>query len=471
MTEKPGARVELTIEKMAPEGKGLARSGNRIIFIPHAAPGDRLQVALDRVKEGYALGRIVKVLEPGPGRIVPPCPLHYRPPGDEPRPAVVCGGCDWQHLSAETQLAAKRDLILDCLERIGKLRGVPVAATLASPAAWRYRNKVQVPFAKVGDGVQAGFYSPGSHQIADFDDCPVQPELSVRVVRKVKELAAALRWSVYDESSDRGWLRHLLVRTNADGKALAAVVSKTEDFPGRERFLSAMVEAFPELASVFHNVQPLKTSVVLGPTWKLLRGHARMQERLGKLTLRFSPSAFLQVNTPACEVLYKAVADFLGEDGFRPDLLLDLYCGVGSIALWLAPACRKVLGVEENRQAVEDAWENARLNNVKNARFVAGTAESMTAKLRREFDPFEPGTCAAVVDPPRAGCEETVLRAFSSPAVRRVVYVSCNPPTLARDAGVLAAVGYVLKKVQPVDLFPQTSHIEAVALFERGRRP
>ncbi|MFH1724353.1 MAG: 23S rRNA (uracil(1939)-C(5))-methyltransferase RlmD [Elusimicrobiota bacterium] len=475
--------VRVRIERITPEGQGMGRpeGGGPVHFVRYSAPGDVLDVAVERVRSGYAQARLLEVRRPGPGRVEPRCPLHYKPPCPSATCGKIssdphCGGCDWQHLAPEAQLEAKREIVRDCLFRIAKLREPHVLETLPSPARWRYRNKVQVPFGMArGTGgasrIVAGFYAPGTHRIADFADCLVQPELSVRLTLKVKELARGFGWRIYDENRNAGWLRHLFVRTNRKGQALAALVTRTPDFPKREEFVSAVRRAFPEIVGLFQNVQPLATPVVLGPRWRKLWGRDHIEERVGRLRLLVSPSAFLQVNTPACETLYGVVSEFLYGDGFRPRVVLDLYCGSGAIALWIAPGSERVLGVEENREAVSDAWANARLNGARNVRFQAGGVETALGRIRKELSAAPGGSAAAVLDPPRAGCSKVALKGLRDPALARTVYVSCNPATFARDADWLSRHGWRLTRVQPVDLFPQTSHVELVGLFERSRRP
>ena len=466
----------VTVERMAPEGQALGRSTERagtpahggpaagkVVFVPYGVPGDRLEAEIETAKQGYATARLTRVLEPGPGRIEARCPYHFRPGRKTP----WCGGCDWQQLSGPAQLEAKRAIVLDCLRRIGRLPEAPVAPVIPSPDDWRYRNKVQVPFAAHDGRIAAGFYAPASHRIVDFDDCLVQPELSVRIVLKVKELAARLRWQVYDERAGRGWLRHLLVRVTREGKAQATLVTRTPELPQAAAYLSEMRSSFPELTGLFQNLQPEQTSVILGPRWRKLWGEDALKEKVGRLRLSASPGAFLQVNTPASEKLYEQVAAQLGAGGFRPDLAVDLYCGVGAIALWIAPSARRVLGVEESREAVADAWENARANGVTNARFIAGRAETILGRLRDELSDKADGSAAAVLDPPRAGVAPAVLKTLCAPAISRIVYVSCNPATFARDAGMLTRHGFALRDVRPVDLFPQTSHVELSARFDR----
>ncbi|OGR84820.1 MAG: 23S rRNA (uracil-5-)-methyltransferase RumA [Elusimicrobia bacterium RIFCSPHIGHO2_02_FULL_57_9] len=462
------------VKKMAPEGEaiafpmasnaGQAQQSSRVIFIAGAVPGDRLEVELVSAKSSFARARIKRLLTPGPDRIQPPCPLHDAPG----RPTPACGGCNWQQLAYETQLKHKREMIRDCLGRIAKMREAAVEPVLASPQAWGYRNKVQIPFGLDKTGkIIAGFYASSSHQIVDFNACPVQPELSVRIALKVKELAVKLRWPIYDAQSNRGWLRHLFVRTNSQGKALAALVTHSPMFLRHEEFISEMREAFPEIVSFYQNVQPLKTSVILGESWRRLWGACGLEEKIGRFTFFASPGVFLQVNTEAAALLYDAALAALKDGGpagsHAPaaafDLILDLYCGVGTLACWLAQAATRMIGVEENPQAVRDAWANAERNKIKNARFYAGKVESLLPKLKKEL----PARCAAVVDPPRSGLSEPVLRLLTERSISRVVYVSCNPATFARDVGYLSKSGFKLGRVQPVDLFPQTSHIELVA--------
>jgi len=457
-----GEKLVVTVERLAPEGEAIARAegSSRVVFVPSGVPGDRLEVEVSSAKSSFARARILKVLEAGPERISPPCPLHF----DPGRPGPACGGCDWQQLGYEAQLRHKREIVLDALKRIAKLRDAAVAPTLASPQAWAYRNKVQIPFGlpKGARRPLAGFYAAGSHQIVDFEACPVQPELSVRIALKVKDLAGRFHWPVYDEKTGRGWLRHLFVRTTSEGKALAALVTRSEEFPRRQEFLGEMKSDFPELVSLYQNIQPLRTSVILGPAWRHLWGERTIEEKIGRFSFLVSPGSFLQVNTPAACLLYDSALSCARQGG-PLDLALDLYCGAGTLTLWLSEAFQRLIGVEENRQAVRDAWRNAGRNKVKNVRFLGGRVEAVLPRLKGEL----PARCAAIADPPRSGLGVPVLRFLTGPAIRRLVYVSCNPATFARDAGYLVHSGFKLLSVQPVDLFPQTSHVELVGLLDR----
>jgi 23S rRNA (uracil1939-C5)-methyltransferase len=456
--------LTVKVEAMAPAGDGLGRAEGsaRVVFVPGAAPGDRLEVEIFEEKGSFARGRIKKVLSSGPARIDPPCPHHAAPN----RPAPACGGCGWQQLDDKAQLEQKRGIVVDCLKRIGKFADAEALTgpTKAAPKPWGYRNKVQIPFGPGPKGPVMGFFSAGSREIVDLRECPIQPDLSVRIALTVKKMAVARGWTFYDGKTGRGWLRHLYIRTNAESQAIVALVAVRSEFPDRETFAAELHAHHPEIIGLHLNVQPERTSVVLGPEWRRLWGAREIEETIGRFRFTVSPGAFLQVNTPAAEVLYNEAKAAMRDGGRKFPMGLDLYCGVGTLTLWLADSFPKILGVEENHDAVKDAYRNAERNGVKNARFKAGRAEAVLPKLGSEL----PAECAALVDPPRIGLSQPVRRFLTEKRIKRLVYVSCDPATFARDAGYLAHSGYALKRVQPVDLFPQTPHVELVALLDRS---
>ncbi|MBI4057217.1 MAG: 23S rRNA (uracil(1939)-C(5))-methyltransferase RlmD, partial [Elusimicrobia bacterium] len=486
--------MRVTVDRIAPEGQAIAHSkgSNKVIFLPYGNPGDEAEVRILEERKGYATAEIISLIKPGPGRIDPPCPHHFkirdegRGMRDESKnispshnsylishiPQTIsgglwCGGCDWQHLQYPRQLELKKNLVQDALERIGKIKNPPLLDPIPSPEPWRYRNKVQVPFGmgrgksltpsaelRVPTGapeepsVLVGFYHPGTHRIVNFEDCLVQPELSVQIVQKVKQIAQKYRWQPYNEDAQSGWLRHLFIRTNEKKEALVAFVTRSPNFPHSKEAIQDLTQTFPSIISFFQNIQPLKTSVILGPRWIKLWGRDHMEERIGNLHLSVSPEAFLQVNTKATEKLYQQVEEFLKYGKSIPRNVLDLYCGVGTISLWVSPLVQQVVGIEENREAVQDAYQNARLNRVRNVHFLAGKVEYTLPKLDFPSD-------AVILDPPRQGCQPEVLKKIIKLEARKVVYVSCNPATFARDVLVLGQGGFRLIQVQPVDLFPQ----------------
>jgi 23S rRNA (uracil1939-C5)-methyltransferase len=458
-----GELLSVKIDSMAPAGDGVARAegSSRVLFVPHAAPGDKLEVEVFEAKSNFARAKIKRVLVPGPDRVDPPCPHHAAPS----RPGPACGGCDWQHLSYESQLRAKRGVVVDCVQRIGKFADAEklVGAVKAAPKPWAYRNKVQIPFGNGPHGPVMGFYSAGSRSIVDMRECPVQPDLSLRIALTVKKMAAARRWTFYDGQTGKGWLRHLYIRTNVENEAIVALVVTRGEFPDREAFAAELRAQHPEVIGLHVNIQQERTSVVIGEQWRRLWGAREIEETMGRFRFSMTPGAFMQVNTPSAVILYDEAKAAIKDGGRKFPMGLDLYCGVGTLTLWMADCFPKITGVEENREAVQDAYRNAERNKVKNARFRAGRAEAVLPKLANELPP----EVAVTVDPPRVGLSQPVRRFLTDKRVKRVVYVSCDPATFARDAQFLAHSGFSLKKVTPVDLFPQTSHVELVALLDR----
>jgi 23S rRNA (uracil1939-C5)-methyltransferase len=456
----------LDIETLALGGDAVARAGppggrRQAVFVPYAAPGDKVRVERWEERPTYARAWVQEVLAPSADRADPPCPYFFKPGA---APETVCGGCDWQHLRYEAQARAKRQLLIDAFQRIGRIARPAVEETRAAPEAWRYRNKVQVPFVSRGGGTLAGFYAPNTHRVVPFQDCLIQSEDSVRVIHAVREWADRHGIAVYDADTDQGWLRHLLVRTNSQGEALVALVTRTAAFPDAVAFAEFLTQHCPAVKSIFQNVNMKRGNVILGPEWRHLHGRRYLQETLLGLKFRLSPGSFFQVNHAMAETLYRQVEAFV--DPAPDDSILELYAGVGAIAQLLARRARRVWGVEENPQAVADAVQSAQWNGLRNVRFIQGRCEAVLAQGRfnqRAGDVMN----AVVLDPPRAGCDPAVLRRAFRLAPRRIVYVSCDPATLARDARYMATGGYHLKRAVPVDLFPQTAHVESVSLFER----
>ncbi len=451
---KIGSRRTVTIERLSLGGDGVARTDEGVLFVPYAAPGDTLEVEITETRDRFARAYPVRVIEQSPERITPACPYHFQLNKQQ---SLFCGGCTWQHLTYDAQLRAKTELVRETLERIGGVKGVRVNPTIGMKDPWRYRNKVQQPVGWDGKRLVTGFYAPGSHDIMPIEDCLVQPELSVAIVNRARALLERYGVRAYDEDRRTGWLRHLLVRTTQNAtQALLAFVTYTPDFPHEREIVQTLVTEFPALAGIHQNINPAHTNVILGRRWRSIAGAETIEERLGTLRFLLSPGSFFQVNTVQAKVLYDVV-----KKAARGDLLLDLYCGVGSIALYLAPQFKAVLGVEEVESAARDAEKNARLNNIRNARFIGEPTERF---MRSGIDRPASGKLT-VVNPPRAGCSKEVVQGILQLRPHQLIYVSCDPGTLARDTALLTRGGYRVEDVQPVDLFPHTSHIETVISF------
>lgn len=449
-----GQSYTIDIVGMGHSGEGVGRYHDFTVFVPHALPGEKVKATVTTVKASYAKARLEAVLAPAVDRIVPRCPVYER-----------CGGCQLQHLAYPAQLAAKRQTVVDALSRIGKLADVVVKPTLAAEEPWRYRNKMQFPVGLAGGRLAVGCFAQGSHDIIDIDDCLIQQAANNEVARAVRAIVADLGLAPYDERTGRGLIRHVLGRVGtASGEVMVVLVTARAELPQQEAIVNRLRAAVPGLVSIVHNVNSERTNVILGRRTATIWGRDTIRDRLGEFVFEISALSFFQVNSAQAAVLYAQTVDYAGLTG--RETVIDAYCGTGTIALFLARRAAKVYGVEVVAPAIADAIKNAAANGIANAEFLVGDAvEVLPALYRQGVRPH-----AIVVDPPRAGCDPAVLATFVRMRPGRIVYVSCNPASLARDLAVLAAEGYTAREVQPVDMFPQTYHVECVALVEREDR-
>ncbi len=451
---KPGQRIELPIHGLGHSGEGVGRYAGLTVFVPGGAPGDTLDARVVEVKKNYARAELVTVLVPSPDRAVPPCPV-----------VGECGGCQLQHIAYPAQLALKRQQVVDAVERVGKLTGVVVHPTLGMDDPWRYRTKAQFPVGMRGGRIIAGFFAPGTHRIVDIAACDIQHPLGNRILQVVRDLAQRYGVPIYDERTGRGVLRHVLARVGrGSGEAMAVLVTSGPEFPAGRLIAEALMERVPGLVSVVQNINPEQTNVVLGRKSRVLAGRDSITDNIGDLEFAISPVSFFQVNPAQTEVLYGKALEYAGLTGV--ETVFDLYCGIGTISLFLARQARTVVGIEVVPDAVADARENAVRNRVANVRYVCGDATVELPRLAAE------GTTADVIvlDPPRKGCDEPVLHAMAAMGPSRIVYVSCNPASLARDLGILGGLGYRTVEVQPVDMFPHTAHVESCSLLVKDTK-
>lgn len=448
-----GQRYTIDIVGMGHSGEGVGRYQDFTVFVPHALPGERVTATVTLVKASYAKARLDAVLAPSADRIPPRCPVYER-----------CGGCQLQHLAYPAQLAAKRQTVVDAVSRIGKLEGVVVRPTLGADEPWRYRNKMQFPVGLAGGRLAVGCFAQGSHDIIDIDDCLIQQAANNEVARAVRAIVADLGLEPYDERTGRGLIRHVLGRVGtASGEVMVVLVTASPELPQQTAIVDRLRAALPGLVSIVHNVNSERTNVILGRRTATIWGRDTIRDRLGEFVFEISALSFFQVNSAQAAVLYDQAVEYAGLAG--SETVIDAYCGTGTIALFLARRAAKVYGVEVVAPAIADAIRNAAANGVVNAEFLVGDAvEALPALYRQGVRPH-----AIVVDPPRAGCDPAVLDTFARMKPGRIVYVSCNPASLARDLAVLAARGYVTREIQPVDMFPHTYHIESVVLLQRNQ--
>jgi len=507
------------------EGEGVGRVRDFTLFIPGALPGERVRVKVLKVKKHYGYAKLLDVLQASPERVAAPCPLFDQ-----------CGGCQLQHLSYEGQLRFKRQHVIDCLERIGKLRvagtgpareekpgkgaesaersigvksapspagdangkqeakpdrdggetqpaqvakpggqdsarpeamtanagivvhrGIVVHPVLGMDKPWHYRNKAQVPIGEQEGGLVGGFYAQGSHRIIEMDACLIQHDVNDEAVRRVKAIAREMGIPAYDESTGRGLLRHVVIKSGRmTGEVMVVLITNGGKLPREDEWIARIREAVPGVRSICQNVNTRQTNVIFGDETRVLWGSEVIHDAIGGVRFAISARSFYQVNPVQTEVLYRKALEYAQLTG--SETVIDAYCGIGTISLFLAQAARRVYGVEVVPEAIEDARRNAELNGIANVEFEAGRAEDVMPAWQRRGIRAD----VVVVDPPRKGCDAGLLETIAAMQPKRIVYVSCNPATLARDLRVLEDFGYRTIEVQPVDMFPHTVHVECI---------
>lgn len=455
----PGDVARVTGLNHRGEGVGRIVSGpdqGLAVFIAGTAPGDLVQYRVIERKRNFMRGRMTRLLEPGPGRMAEACPVASR-----------CGGCTWQHLSYDLQLHWKKRIVEEALQRIARIDTCPVRDCLPSPLVTGYRNKVEVPVALRGGQVVAGFFEPYTHSVVPHETCLLEHPLAREVVLRMVEAVKSRRYTVYDEKTGRGQVRHVFARVApGTGERMAVLIASARTLPDEAGFARDLAASLDNLVSVVLNTNLAKTNIILGPHDKLLCGRRYIEDvfgddSLGRLRFRISPRSFYQVNSSQAARLYKIALDAASLDS--RDIVYDVYSGIGTITLFAAKRASLAVGIEEVGDAVRDAVRNARLNNIDNVRFKEGRAERVLPSAIREFGRPH----VVILDPPRGGAEESALVSVSRASPRTIIYVSCNPSTLARDLITLGREGWTADWCQPVDMFPQTPHVECVMGIRR----
>lgn len=442
--------LEMTVQGFGLDAEGVCRYGEEgfAVFVPGAIPGERIRVRIVKVEKRHAYGKLEQVIEPSGTRVEPQCPVYRR-----------CGGCAAQHIEYASTLAFKREQVRGCLARIGGIEA-EVAPVLGMENPWRYRNKGAFPVAGAAGEPRIGFYAPRSHEVIDAPTgCLIQHPASDAAVAAVRAWMAQYRVAPYDEATHSGVLRHIMTRTTQAGGVMVVLVSRAPTLLAEDALVSALVKHVPGLASVLLNLNDRRTNVILGPHLRTLWGTDALEDTLHGLVFRVSPHSFFQVNPAQTEHLYTQALQYAALTG--NETVVDAYCGAGTISLMLARHAARVIGIEVVPQAIADARHNAARNGIGNATFVEGKAEDILPGLVSQG--LKPDV--VVVDPPRKGCDAALLQAIVRAAPPRVVYVSCNPATLARDAALLVAGGYRVEAVQPVDMFCWTGDVETVMLL------
>ncbi|PWA10357.1 23S rRNA (uracil(1939)-C(5))-methyltransferase RlmD [Pueribacillus theae] len=443
--------IEVEFQDMTHDGSGVAKVNGYTLFVPYGLPGEKAKVKVLKTKKAYGYGKLLQLTSESEFRTEPSCPIYNQ-----------CGGCQLQHLTYEGQLNYKQKQVQDALARIGGLEHVHVHPVIGMEPPWRYRNKAQVPVGEEEAGLIAGFYQKSSHRIINMEACLIQEESNDQVVNIVKRIANDLGISAYDEQEHRGVLRHIIAKYGKQTKEIMVVlITKTKDLPHKKQLIERITKEIPNVKSIVHNVNPKRTNVIFGDETSTIWGEPYIYDYIGDIKFAISARSFYQVNPVQTKVLYDKALEYAALTG--KETVIDAYCGIGTISLFLAKQAHKVYGVEIVGEAIADAKRNARLNHIENAEFAVGQAEKVIPWWHKQ------GIQAAVivVDPPRKGCDEVLLKTIIAMNPERIVYVSCNPATLARDLRILEDGGFETKEVQPVDMFPHTTHVECVALMSR----
>ncbi len=445
-----GRLVEMVITDLNDTGEGVGRLDGRVVFVPDTVTGDRVLVRLVRVKSNYAQGKLHQLLEPSPDRIRPRCIV-----------ADKCGGCQWQPIDYKYQLEVKHNLVVQALERIGGFTFPPVAPVLASDADLNYRNKATYPLKRSATGhVQAGYYQKGSHQLINLNQCPIQDSRLNPLLAEIKQDIEQQGWSIYDESRHQGKLRHLSLRIGRrTGEMLLTLVTTDWGLTNLKTQAQNWLTRYPNLVSVCVNRNPHRSNVIFGEETRCIAGQPYLREEFAGIEFHLRPDTFFQVNTEVAEALFNVIVEQLALTG--DEVLVDAYCGIGTFTLPLAKRVREAIGLEVQSTSVEQAQHNAQLNGINNVMFKAGAVETLLPQLGIAPD-------IVLLDPPRKGCDRTVIDTLIHTCPKHIIYISCKPSTLARDLKLLCKSGiYQLTHVQPADFFPQTSHVECTAFLVR----
>lgn len=437
----------LTIKRLGINGEGVGYFKKQVVFVPGALPGEEVVVEATKVQPKFAEARIKKIRKKSEHRVAPPCPVYEE-----------CGGCQLQHLDYRQQLVEKRDIVKQSLERHTKLNveKLDIRDTLGMENPWNYRNKSQFQVGQRDGKLLAGLYGINSHKLVDIQHCAVQHSATNKATSTVKKILQDLKVSVYNEKTRKGVVRTIVARIGVKTEELQIVlITSQRELPHKDEIVARIKQALPEVTSIVQNVNGQKTSLIFGDETRLLEGREFIQETLGELEFELSARTFFQLNPEQTVNLYNEVKEAAALTGVEK--VVDAYCGVGTIGLWLADGADEIRGMDVIADSIEDAEKNAERHGISHATYVVGKAEQVLPKWAKEG--WKPDVL--VVDPPRTGLDQQLLNTILKVKPKKIVYVSCNPSTLAKDISVLVSkykVGYI----QPVDMFPQTSHIESV---------
>lgn len=429
------------------EGNGVMKVHNFAFFAPGGIIGDRVEIKIREIKKHFGFGSIIKIIEPSPDRV-------------NENISSVSGEIPLINYDYKKQLEWKQHKVKMDLLKFAGLSDIEVEDTIGMNQPYRYRNHMQIPVGNRSNKAVLGFFQKGSHDIVDMDGSILQPEIGDKILEIIRKWIDKYQIKPYDRRTNKGSLRHVGIRTNKDNQAMVIMVTATNYLPNSKELIN-MLKEIKGVVSIYHNVNNMKSAPTYGRKYEKLYGKERLDDYLGNFKFSISPNSFFQVNRTQAETLYNITMDYLEPN--KEDVVFDIYCGIGTISLYIAKEVKKLYGIEYVKAATDDAIENAKLNNINNTEFITGKAEEVFPDLMAKGIKGN----KLVVDPPRKGCEPEVLEAIVKLNPERVVYVSCNSTTMARDVKYLLENGYKVRKVQPVDMFPHTAHVESVVLISR----
>lgn len=438
---------EIRVTALNSNAQGVGRFNDFTIFVEDALPDEVVQVKITEVKKKYAIGKLISTIKESADRVKPTCPVY-----------ADCGGCQLQHLKYSAQLKWKRRQVVDALRHIGKFDNVKVFDTVGMKNPNRYRNKMQFPIQRTKSKLNIGCYAKASHQVININECQIQNAKNDEIVNAVRKVVNKFKVPIYDEDEHRGVLRHVMGRVGENDETMLVLVTATKTLPNEKTVVRALRNELPNITSIQQNIQTQHNNVILGRETKVLYGKRTIIDKIKNFKFNISARSFFQVNTIQAEKLYQTALNFADLKG--NEVVIDAYCGTGTITLFFAKHAKFAYGIEIVSSAIADAKVNARENNIRNVEFIVGDSTILLPKLRVNPD-------VIVVDPPRSGCDENFLLTIAKLKPSKVIYVSCNPATLARDLRILVDNHFKIQKVQPVDMFPFTSHIESVTLLTK----
>lgn len=445
-------KYELIINGYSHQGEGIGRVNNFTVFVPGAILGERVRVKISEVKKNFARGELKEVISYSPHRIKPLCPVYY-----------LCGGCHLQHIAYEKQLEMKKGIVENALGRIGN-QNIKVSTTIGMKDPWRYRNKGYFQVNQEKGRVRLGFYKADSYDFVAASGCVLFSFQINRLISYLEDQLSLQKVTVYNSKTGEGNLRNILIReSRSTGEIMIVFITKEYNLGFDQNVLNDLVRAFPQVVSIYQNINKSPKAVLLGKNFRILKGKSDLEDVIGPFKFKISPQSFFQVNAAQAEILNEKVLEYANLSG--EEAVIDSYCGTATISIYVAKHAEKVYGIEVEKSAVRDAKINCELNGISNLKLFTGKAEEWLYRWRKSGEEVH----LIIVDPPRKGCSLKVLKGIIKIKPKKIIYVSCNPATLARDLKYLTKDDdYKLKKVLPIDMFPQTSHIECIASLEGG---